>query len=233
MKLVRFDNYDEYRHVQVAANKLKYRNVYAEDAELRRIAAHFAGRVPQARRGICHGVRNGYEVQLLRRLLPAVDILGTDISDTAADLKNCIVWDMHEVKPEWIGAIDFLYSNSWDHTYDPELLFRRWSECLTAVGRLYLTYTDAHSESGATEDTKVDAFGCSLDELFTLVGRSFVVDDVLETEPRLTGKVVRKRLSYLRAGRLSRLFTAPLRSRRMLTLVLKARASAPSGAPRR
>ena len=24
-----------------------------------------------------------------------------------------------EVKPEWIGKADFIYSNSFDHSYDP------------------------------------------------------------------------------------------------------------------
>jgi hypothetical protein len=226
MKLVRFDSYDEYKHVQVSANKLKYRNVYAEGTELRTIAEHFRRHATQPKSGLCHGVRNGYEVRALRALLPSVDIVGTDIADTAAGIDNCIVWDMHELKPEWIGSIDFMYSNSWDHTYDPERLFNNWSQCLSSKGSLYLTYTDAHSDAGATEDTKVDAFGCSLDELLRLVARAFVVDDVLETRPHVTGKALRNRLSYLRAGRFKRLFTAPLRSRRILTLVLKKRPAA-------
>lgn len=223
MKLIRFDNYDEYRQVQVSANKLKYRNVYAEGAELQKIAEHVKRHVGQPKTGLCHGVRNGYEVRALRALLPSVDIIGTDIAETAAALPNCIIWDMHELKPEWIGAIDFMYSNSWDHTYDPERLFTNWSQCLSSKGRLYLAYTDAHSDIGATEDTKVDAFGCSLDELLSIVARVFVVEDVLETTPHVTAKALRNRLSYLRAGRFNRFFTAPLRSRRILTIVLTKR----------
>lgn len=60
MKLLTFHDYNEYKRVQVAANKLKYHNVYAEDPELRRIASHFGARVMKARTGLCHGVRNGY-----------------------------------------------------------------------------------------------------------------------------------------------------------------------------
>jgi hypothetical protein len=229
MKILEFGSYEEYRSVQVAANKLKYKNVYAEDSEIRRIAEHFKKAVPQARTGLCHGVRNGYEVRLFRRLLPDVNIVGTDIADTAAQLPNCIVWDMHEVKAEWVGNTDFMYSNSWDHTYDPEILFFRWSECLSAGGRLYLAYTESHSESGATEETKVDAFGCSFDELLAIVGRVFIIDDILEIAPRLTKKVWRTRLSYLRAGRIGRLFRAPLSSRRVLVVVLKKRLQTPGG----
>ena len=107
-----------------------------EDPELGAIAAHFRSHHRGGSRGLCHGVRNGYEVRRLRTLLPTVDIVGTDISDTARDTPNCIVWDMHDVKPEWVGAIDLIYSNSWDHTYDPCVLFTNWSRCLSHEGRL-------------------------------------------------------------------------------------------------
>ena len=221
MKLLTFTSYDEYKQVQVAANKLKYHNVYAEDPELRRIASHFKSRVPRARAGLCHGVRNGYEVQALRRLLPGIDIVGTDISDTVATVPNCIVWDMHETKPEWLGRIDFMYSNSWDHTYAPETMFARWSDCLSETGRLYLPYTELQSERGVTDSTKIDVFGCSIDELLAILGRSFVIEDVLEVRPRLTVQVFRRRLAHLRAGELMKALTARLTSRRVLIFVLR------------
>jgi hypothetical protein len=221
MKLLTFSSYDEYKRVQVAANKLKYHNVYAEDPELRRIAADFKSRVKHARAGLCHGVRNGYEVRKLRQLLPAVNIVGTDISETAATIPNCIVWDMHELKPEWINRIDFIYSNSWDHTYDPEMMFARWSKCLSEKGRLYLPYTNLQSEVGVTDNTKIDVFGCSIDELLDILRKSFVVDDVLEVRPRLTAQVFRRRFAHLRAGEIMKSLTARIISRRILIFVLR------------
>ena len=223
MKLLTFSSYDEYKRVQVAANKLKYHNVYAEDPELRRIASHFKSRVQRGRAGLCHGVRNGYEVRMLRRLLPGVEIVGTDIAETAAIVPNCIVWDMHEIKPEWVGRIDFMYSNSWDHTYAPEMMFARWSECLSEDGRLYLPYTELQSERGVTDSTKIDVFGCSIDELLTIVQASLVVDDVLEVRPRVTTQVFRRRVAHLRAGELVKALTAKMTSRRVLIFVLKRR----------
>ena len=232
MKILSFGSYDEYKSVQVSANKLKFSQVYAEDPELRRIAAHFlkhsstfARRASADRRGaglgLCHGVRNGYEVRKLRSLLPNVNIIGTDISPTAEEVENCIVWDMHEIKPEWAGAVDFMYSNSWDHAYDPNLLFARWSECLAPGGRLYLSYTDLHSERGVNENTKIDVFGCSLDELARIVQPAFVLDEILDVAPVLTLQTWRRRLAYLREGQFERALTARLTSRRVQILVLR------------
>lgn len=221
MKLLTFHDYDEYKRVQVAANKLKYHNVYAEDPELRRIAAHFGARAMKARTGLCHGVRNGYEVKMLRRLLPAVDIVGTDISETAATVPNCIVWDMHEVKSEWLSRTDFMYSNSWDHTYDPELMFPRWSSCLSEDGRLYLPYTELQSERGVTDRTKIDVFGYSIDELLGILRKSFTLEDMLEVTPRLTTQAFRRRFAHALAGELTKALTARITSRRVLILVLR------------
>jgi hypothetical protein len=230
MKLLKFESYDEYKQVQVQANRLKFGNVFAEDDELQRIARSFRILATAGHRGLCHGVRNGYEVHMLRRLLPGVDIVGTDISDTASSVPNCIVWDMHEVKPEWLGSIDFIYSNSWDHTFDPELLFSRWSSCLSPAGRLFLSYTELHSEKGATGDTKFDAFGCTLDELTSIVQRTLVIDDVLEIAPRFTKRVWKRRLSALRTGRFRKAIHGALRSRRVLVLVLRRRRPHDTGA---
>lgn len=221
MKLLTFSGYDEYKRVQIDGNKVKYYEVYAEDPELRRIAAHFRRSGVRSGRGLCHGVRNGYEVKRLRRLLPNVDIVGTDISDTAASVPHCIEWDMHEVKPEWLGAIDLMYSNSWDHTYDPSLLFSRWSASLSPNGRLYLPYTEWQSERGVTEASKIDVFGCSLDELVGIVRQHFELDDVLDVAPRFTTQVIWRRLGFLRAGRFRRALTAKITSRRVVVLVLK------------
>jgi hypothetical protein len=153
MKLIKFDNYDEYKSTQAAANRQKFHNVFAETEELRRIAEDLQGHVPDARRGLCHGVRNGYEVRYLRGRVPGLDLVGTDISETAAAIPNCIGWDMHEVKPEWVGATDFIYWNSWDHSYDPRLLFRRWTGCLSDRGRQVLeapTDVPAHRTAAQT-----------------------------------------------------------------------------------
>jgi hypothetical protein len=223
MKLLTFDTYDEYKRVQVEANKLKYDDVFAEDPELGRLAEHFRSRHSAAGVGLCHGVRNGYEVRKLRALLPGLDIIGTDISETAQHVPNCIVWDMHDLKPEWVGAIHLIYSNSWDHTYDPRLLFKAWSESLAPDGRLYLSYTPLHSEKGVSAQSKVDVFGCSLTELVDLAKETLDVEEILDVRPRLTLQAWRRRMTYLRSGRYARALTARLMSRPVQVVALRHR----------
>jgi hypothetical protein len=223
LKLVTFNDYAEYRTVQVAANNLKFRSIWVEDAELLRIADYVRRHQPDAKRGICHGVRNGYEVRRLRALLRGVDLIGTDIADSAANLPHCRTWDMHEVDPAWVGAMDVMYSNSWDHSYNPGLLFKRWSRCLSPEGRLFLSYTEWHSERGVSVTSKVDVFGCSCDELLRVVLRWFTVDDILDITPSRSWRTWRQRVAHLRAGRVGRAIRP---SRRSLVFVLRRQQSA-------
>jgi hypothetical protein len=46
--------------------------------------------------------------------------MGTEISDTAGQFPYTIQWDFHKTKAEWIDATDFIYSNCFDHSYDPQ-----------------------------------------------------------------------------------------------------------------
>lgn len=225
MKLLKFESYDEYKSAQVEANKLKFSKVFAEDDELSRIATHFAEGVPGGRKGVCHGVRNGYEVRFLRERLPGLDLIGTDISATAADIPNCMVWDMHDARAEWVGALDFVYSNSWDHTYDPDKLFSTWADSLSDKGLLYLAYTNLHSDGGVTDQSKYDAFGCSLDELMGILRQYFRLVDVLEINERLTTKAVKKKIRMALKGRLEQLFAKPTSSKHIHVLVFCKRAA--------
>jgi len=53
-------------------------------------------------------------------------------------------WDFHEIKPEWVGSCDFIYTNSWDHAYDPREAFKAWCECLSTKRNSYLEHTHWH-----------------------------------------------------------------------------------------
>jgi hypothetical protein len=128
---------------------------------------------------------------------------------------------MHDVKPEWVGAIALIYSNSWDHTYDPKLLFEAWGQSLAPKGRMYLSYTHLHSEKGVSAQSKVDVFGCSLEELVDLASVTLEVEDILEVPPRLTLQAWRRRIAYLRSGRYARALTARLMSRRVHVVTLR------------
>ena len=135
MKVVKSDSYDEYKQEQVKANKRKFENVWASEKELDMVV----DAVSDVEFGVCHGARNGAEVRYLRKKL-GCEVVGTDISPTVRDVEHCIEWDMHEVKDDWIGEADFVYSNSIDHSYDPEKALRAWYTTLKDGGRCFVEW---------------------------------------------------------------------------------------------
>ena len=54
-------------------------------------------------------VGNAIEQEWFRKYLD-IDVIGTEISDTASEFPNTIEWDFHETKPEWLNSVDFIYS---------------------------------------------------------------------------------------------------------------------------
>lgn len=131
MRLYRHSSYDEYRDAQIEKNLKKLERVFVTPHEV----AVIAERIPRpVTLGLCHGVRNGWEVHAFRRALGSDAIIGTEISPTAAEMEGCIVWDFHDVKPEWLGRTDFIYSNALDHSYDPAMCLGRWISCLSSRG---------------------------------------------------------------------------------------------------
>ena len=175
---------DRYIQAQILKNKKKLFVIASSDEELSAVALYIKTNIPAAKVGICHGVRNGYEVQQLRRLL-GIEVFGTDIAPTANEFPNVIQWDFHDIKKEWIGKVDFIYSNSWDHSYDPERLFSNWMNCLRPGGGLFISWTPAHS---APVD-EADCFSASLEELKSLLLRYGTLEaDQIVRQWRIPGK---------------------------------------------
>jgi len=105
---------------------------------------------------LCHGTRNGFEQSIFKKYIPKCEILGTDISPAGVNLPMTIVWDFHKYKKEWINKHNLIYSNSWDHSYDPENCFNVWIKCLSKNGLLILEHTNSHTPSSVSA---LDPFG--------------------------------------------------------------------------
>ena len=148
-----------YRETQTAGNKRKIAQVFAVEANIACIAAYAEACAGPVRSVLCHGTRNGAELQWFGKCLPHARILGTDISDTANQFPNTVQWDFHERNPEWIGQFDLIYSNSWDHAHDPRRAFAAWLECLSARGLLVLEHAVNHLPRRATP---LDPFGATV-----------------------------------------------------------------------
>lgn len=163
-------DYERYLYVQQRGNKGKINNVWVIEENVAFLANYIRTRVGSPQFGICHGTRRGKEQEWFRKYL-GCDVLGTEISDTALTFPHTIQWDFHEVRPEWIGAADFIYSNSFDHSYNPEKCLNAWMSCLRPGGVVIIEHSSLHEPEGASE---LDPFGADVVQmpyLITLWGK--------------------------------------------------------------
>lgn len=176
--------YNEYRATQVFHNRRKLDAVWADDATLQALAEHLLRHNPQPRAGICHGARNGYEVEVLARLTGAA-MTGTDIAETATQFPNMVVWDFHQDNPEWFGRFDFVYTNSLDQAMRPDQALAAWARQLAPRGRIYIEHTMKHSAAGASEMDPFGAHPMCMPYLFFKWGRGlYRLVDILEPGPK-------------------------------------------------
>ena len=176
-------DYARYRNIQENGNLQKIESVWANQGVIEALSRFALANLGQLSFGLCHGTRRGLEQSWFSQYTGA-NFLGTEISRTACDYPNTIQWDFHEVKEEWLDKVDVIYSNSWDHAYDPQRCFTNWMRCLRPGGFCFLEHTWAHLEDMATE---LDPFGISLPELLLLltdIGRgTFFVRTILSEFP--------------------------------------------------
>lgn len=161
----RFD-YQKYKDIQERANKRKIDRVFVTRPSIALLAGYIRRHLGDGIKfGICHGTRRGNEQAWFSNFL-GCDVLGTEISSTATDFPNTIQWDFHDTKAEWAGAADFVYSNSWDHAFDPERAFKAWASCLRPNGLMVLEHAQQHT--GEATNT-IDPFGIEVDALCALL----------------------------------------------------------------
>ncbi len=160
-------DYARYRRVQTEGNRRKIETVWVQRENIVFLAALIRERMPVPTFGLCHGTRRGLEQQWFGEEL-GCPVLGTEISDTATQFPDTIQWDFHEAKDEWLGAADFVYSNSFDHAHDPEKALGSWMRCLKPGGLCILEHSTRHGPEGASE---LDPFGADLFVLPYLVLR--------------------------------------------------------------
>jgi hypothetical protein len=183
-------DYDKYRAIQQEGNKRKINKVWALRENIAFISRYIEV-VGQPHFGICHGTRRGLEQTWFREEL-GCEVIGTEISDTAAEFPHTIQWDFHEVKPEWIGAADFVYSNSLDHAYNPGLALSRWMQCLKPSGICILEHSSEHEPAHSNE---LDPFGATLHIMPYLIlkwGRgSFFATEIIDAPAKQSNTTYR------------------------------------------
>ena len=151
-------DYARYRKVQEEGNLRKIENVWVLEENIAFLAEYLKKTIGQPKFGICHGTRRGMEQQWFRKFLNC-EVIGTEISKSATEFPHTIQWDFHEVKPEWIDSVDFIYSNSFDHSFDPEKCLNAWMSCVRKGGVCILEHSTAHEPSATSE---LDPFGADI-----------------------------------------------------------------------
>lgn len=173
-------DYDRYRKIQQEGNLRKIDNVWVIEANIEFLANYLRRSISPISFGICHGTRRGNEQKWFRKYL-SCDVIGTEISDSAKNFDYTIQWDFHKENPEWIDKVDFIYSNSFDHSYDPEACLNTWIKSLRPGGLCILEHSNLHAPEGVSE---LDPFGAELEIMPYLVTRwgkgAFFVREILD-----------------------------------------------------
>ena len=119
-------------------------------------------------RGMCHGVRCGAEVKWFFDYMKC-PVYGTEIGKS--DHNYIYKWDFNYSLPVWLGKFDFIYSNSFDHAYDPAATLEVWAEQLRPGGLLILEWSKKHEHTGAVskKNNAMDPVSITFDELIKSV----------------------------------------------------------------
>jgi hypothetical protein len=158
-------DYEKYRRIQDEGNKKKINNIWVIEENIIFLSNYIKSAIGTPQFGICHGTRNGKEQEWFRKHLRC-EVIGTEISDTAENFPHTVHWDFHEVKSEWIDATDFIYSNSFDHSYDPEKCLNSWMSCIKKRGVCIIEHSSTHNQCCASE---LDPFGADITQMPYLI----------------------------------------------------------------
>ncbi|MFP4125625.1 MAG: methyltransferase domain-containing protein [Alphaproteobacteria bacterium] len=160
-------DYESYRRVQDEGNRAKIDKVFVKEENIAFLADYLKRRLGRVDFGLCHGTRRGAEQAWFRQYLgEGAEVLGTEIADSATDFPQTVQWDFHDVKDAWVGAADFVYSNSFDHAYDPEKALNAWVRSLKPGGMCLIEHTKAHRPD---KTSRRDPFGARLEDMPYLV----------------------------------------------------------------
>lgn len=178
MNLYKHQSYAHYKKSQTKKNIKKFKRIFATRKELMEVANLLENMNILPKFGICHGIRNGWEVQQLTEYLRC-EIVGTDISETVTQLPFGVQHDFHEEKPDWIGKADFVYSNSLDHSYDPAKCLKTWMASLTPSGICFVGWQQKTNNIDAA-----DCFSGTFIQLSNLIHElGFFIVEIIKIRP--------------------------------------------------
>lgn len=175
--LYKYKNYYEYKKIQIDGNieGIKSNRCCITENNIKFLSNFLVKEVPNLKFGICHGTRQGKEQEGFSKYL-GISVIGTEISPNATMFPNTIQWDFHNVKDEWVNNVDFIYSNSFDHSYKPEACLDSWMKCITNDGVLILEWTNDDINYN-----ELDPFGATFKYYKKLVSKKYNLIKILKS----------------------------------------------------
>lgn len=177
MEIYKYDNYEDYVNAQVEANVRKINNLWVNQETIEAIHKQ----KPFASFILCHGTRNAAEQKFFKKFYPYAEILGTEISHTATKFEMTIQHDFHEELKNYNDKCDIIYSNSFDHSYDPEKSLNEWIKQLSSSGTLFLEVMLGDEN----KSKRSDPLSITVDEISRLVTK--LGAKVIKTYPSVGG----------------------------------------------
>jgi hypothetical protein len=150
-----------YSQEQERGNRAKIAQVWTNEANLRSVSRWLKARGVDPAFVLCHGTRNGFEQNIFKEEFNC-EIIGTEISSTAAQFPLTVQADFHETRDEWMAKADVIYSNSLDHAYDPAKALRAWAASVRDGGIIVLEKASDSDPRGVSD---LDPFGITLPNL--------------------------------------------------------------------
>ena len=150
MKSYKYKSYDQYVSEQIKANEIKNEKRWVRSDDILFLSG-FIFNLMTPELGLCMGSKNGYEQRFFMTYLPGCQVIGFEIGKSTDEV-NTIQWDFNRTYKKFIGKVDFIYSNSFDHVYDPKKTLGIWLSYLNDTGILILEHTIKHTGT----PTKID-----------------------------------------------------------------------------
>lgn len=165
MEVFPYRDYDHYVEEQIKANKAKLNLVYVRRDTINRCHDYQKMINPNYKEVLCHGTRNASEQIFFLVAKPDLNVIGSEISDTATQFPHTIQWDFNKINPDWINRFDVVYSNAFDHTPTPEETLKVWLGQLNDQGRLYIEWSNEQNNMGTCESDPLNATTKELTDL--------------------------------------------------------------------
>lgn len=153
MKIYKYSSHEEYIKIQTKTNREKINNIWVTQGSVEKIKSL----QPNAEIILCHGTRNATEQKLFCKYYPEAKVFGTEISDTALSFPMTMRHDFHEPLRIFNGNCDIVYSNSFDHSYDPEKCLKAWHMQKSPTGKMFieLMVSDIDNRSTASDPLEI------------------------------------------------------------------------------